>query len=136
MTLNEKLLCVQWISKEEQEKLDQQVKDFEAQLQQKKLDASHLNEQEIQKIKAEIETLRESRLKMRSHTSSVGSSVTIYPPTTPSPDTDVEAKAAEEGGERDELEEGTAEDGKEATEEDGSAVEAQPTQTENIETKS
>ncbi len=95
--------------------MDQQVKDLEVELKQKKLDAFHVNEQEIQKIKKEIEELRESRSKQRSLTSSVGSSVTIYPaatPTTPSPD-----EAKQLGGGEGEAEEGqeaaAAEEGKE-----------------------
>ena len=67
------------------------------------MDAFRVSEQEVQEIKAEIEQLRESRSKQRSLTSSVGSSVTIYPaatPTTPSPD-DADSKGGKLAGAED-----------------------------------
>lgn len=66
------LFSVQWISQEEQERLDQQVEEYRTDLKKKEEDIFALNEQEIRKLKEEIEELRESRSKLRSH-------VTIYP---------------------------------------------------------
>lgn len=55
-------------------------------LKKKEQDIFTMNEQEIKKLKEEIDELRESRSKLRSHVSSVSStSVTVYP-ATPSPD--------------------------------------------------
>lgn len=77
------------------------------------------NEQEIAKLKEQIEELRESRTKMRSHNSSLSSSITIYPSADSSPVGD-----REEGeGPEEEPEEGKEatpdpeqeEEGKEAT---------------------
>ena len=79
---------LQWITQEEQDKLDQQVEKYQLELKKKEQDIFSMHELEIKKLKEEIEELRDSRSKLRSHVSSVSSSVTIYPtPDTPSLDT-------------------------------------------------
>lgn len=87
---------VQWISPEDQAKLDQKVKESRVELKRKEQDIFALNEREIKKLKEEIDELRDSRSKLRSHATSVSSSITVYP-ATPSPDPDGEETAAELG---------------------------------------
>lgn len=77
------MVLMQWISQEEQEKLDQQFEEYQSQLKQKQKEVFALNEQEILKLKGEIEEVRECRNKMRSYGSSMSSSITIYPPASP-----------------------------------------------------
>lgn len=72
------------ISQEEQMKLDQEIQDFCAHLKEKEQKAFSANDQEIAKLKEEIQDIRGARAKMRSVASSVSSSITIYPPGTPS----------------------------------------------------
>ena len=85
---------VQWISPEDQAKLDQKVKESRVELKKKEQDIFALNEREIKKIKEEIAELRDSRSKLRSHATSVGSSITVYP-ATPSPEPSGEGEGVE-----------------------------------------
>lgn len=118
-----------WISPEEQARLDQKVEEYRVELKKKEQDIFTMNEQEIKKLKEEIDELRESRSKLRSHVSSVSStSVTVYPatpspelegyPATPSPELEGEEpqevelgveSSLEEGGQLEEEKEGTTE---------------------------
>lgn len=74
---------VQWITEEEQDRLDQQVEEWQLQLKRKAEEIFSVNEQEVKQLKEEIDELRETRVKLRSHASSVSSSITIYPAPTP-----------------------------------------------------
>lgn len=86
---------VQWISPEEQARLDQQVDEYRVELKKKEQDIFAMNEREIKKLKEEIDELRESRSKLRSH---VSSSVTIYPAVdAPSPELEELPQGAEVG---------------------------------------
>lgn len=78
-----RLSPVQWITEEEQDRLDQQVEEWQLQLKRKAEEIFSVNEQEVKQLKEEIDELRETRVKLRSHASSVSSSITIYPAPTP-----------------------------------------------------
>ena len=65
---------------EDQLILDKEMEDFCAQLKEKEQEELSANEQEIAKLKEEIQDIREARVKMRSIVSSVSSGITIYPP--------------------------------------------------------
>ena len=74
---------LQTITGAEYDQFDQQVEECRKQLQQTQegLDLKH--NQEVERLKKEIQSLREDRTKLHSVTSS-SASVTIYPPSTPS----------------------------------------------------
>ena len=74
---------LQTISGEEYDQFDQRVEECRKQLQEKQDDFDSKNSQEIERLKKEIQCVREDRSKLHSVTSS-SASVTIYPPSTPS----------------------------------------------------
>ena len=74
---------MQTISGEEYDQFDQQVEECRKQLQEKQAELDLMSEQEVERLKNEIQSLREDRSKLHSMTSS-SASVTIYPPSTPS----------------------------------------------------
>ena len=78
--------CTQHIPQSEQEQLDQQLEECRKQLHEKQQTFEAANNQEVERLKREIEAVRESRNKMRSVTSSVSSGVseTLYPSASPS----------------------------------------------------
>lgn len=101
-------IVIQGISQEDQNELDKQVEEYRLQLKQKEQEIFATNEQDVVKLKEEIEELRESRQKMRSVASSVSSSITTYPPaTTPSPqemEEDKQTALGEDGAEAEDRE--------------------------------
>lgn len=120
------VFCVQWISQEEQDRLDRQVEEYRTDLKKKEQDVFSMNEKEIGKLKEEVDELRESRSKLRSHVSSVSSSVTIYPATV-SPESE-EAEPGAERGVESTLEERDAGGQGTETSSDDSAVESTKTE--------
>ena len=77
------MILLQTISGEEYDRFDQRVEECRKQLQEKQDEFDSRNEQEIERLKKEIQCVREDRSKLHSVTSS-SASVTIYPPSTPS----------------------------------------------------
>lgn len=75
---------LQQITQDEKDKFEKEVGEVSAELKLKEWDALVADEQEIVKLKEEIQNVRATRAKMRSIGSSVGSSITIFPPGTPS----------------------------------------------------
>ena len=77
------MFLIQHISPNNQDKLDKDIQDFCAQLTEKEREIVSANDQEMAKLKVEIQDIRGARAKMRSIASSVSSGITIFPPGTP-----------------------------------------------------
>ena len=112
MLSHAQIFYLQQVTQEEKAKFDLEVEDFSSQLKLKEEEAASTSDQEITKLKVEIQDVRGARAKMRSIASSVSSSITIFPPGTPSssPEEELLSDRDERTGEEATLDQGEGQD--------------------------